>query len=64
MKELSFSNNQELLSGLPNASMTYIPNFWSLQEADQIFLVLQEETPWQTWTPITVFWEKPICNPV
>ena len=54
MKELSFSNNQELLSGLPNASMTYIPNFWSLQEADQIFLVLQEETPWQH-DPITVF---------
>lgn len=54
MKELSFSNNQELLSRLPNASVTYIPNFWSLQEADQIFSALQEETPWQH-DPITVF---------
>ena len=34
--------------------MTYIPNFWSLQEADQIFSALQEETPWQH-DPITVF---------
>lgn len=54
MKELSFSNNQELLSRLPNASVNYIPNFWSLQEADQIFSALQEETPWQH-DPITVF---------
>ncbi len=54
MKELSFSNNKELLSKLPNASVTYIPDFWSLQEADQIFSALQEETPWQH-DPITVF---------
>jgi len=54
MKDLSFSNNKELLSKLPNASVTYIPDFWSLQEADQIFSALQEETPWQH-DPITVF---------
>jgi len=32
---------------LPEADISYFPNFFKKQEADKLFKALQEETPWQ-----------------
>ena len=39
---------------LPDATIKYYPNFLSTQEADILFVLLTNETPWRN-DPITVF---------
>ena len=44
---LALFPKEKIILPLPDAVFEYYPNFFSREEADQLFEKLQNETPWQ-----------------
>lgn len=47
MKSLFESQSEPLILDLPDAEIMYYPQFFDKEEADQIFIQLMQEIPWQ-----------------
>lgn len=47
MKSLFESQSEPLILDLPDAEIMYYPQFFDKEEADQIFMQLMQEIPWQ-----------------
>ena len=43
----SFFPSDKIVFDLPDATISYYPNFFDTEEADKIFMELLETTPWQ-----------------
>jgi alkylated DNA repair dioxygenase AlkB len=53
----SLFQSEPIVLELPDAEVSYFPNFFSKEDADAIFAILLEETPWQQ-DEITVYGNK------
>ena len=51
---LNLFPEEKIILDLPDAIFEYYPNFFSKEEADKLFTILNEKTPWQQDT-ITVY---------